>query len=155
MAAANYWFLPVFRSQLVWTKAEESSVLQETETNMERATLATQRQNYLSGKYLVRHTHVHFSHERSGLHVSISTPLPYSYCLLLPRRESIITPRMAVHGRGENTREHHVNNKSQHHKKQLQSVNSGLNFKKQRGKEEISRSWSSILLLEHVYYLVI
>ncbi|POI35163.1 hypothetical protein CIB84_001085 [Bambusicola thoracicus] len=45
---------------------------------------------------------------------------------------------MAVHGRGENPREHHVNNKSQHHKKQLQSVNSGLSFMKQKGTKGIS-----------------
>lgn len=118
------------------------------------ATLAIQRQNYLSGKHSVRHTYVHSSHKHTGPHVSISTPQPYRHCLLLPGGGSIITPRMSAHGRGENPREHRVNNKSQH-KKQLRSVNSGLSFMKQKGREEISRSLSSFLLLERIYYPVI
>lgn len=108
--------------------------------------MAIGRQNYLSGKYSVRHMCAfvprtcwpHKIHQHSS-------PQPYSHHSLLPgngstslRRAEHSCPGLRAPWEAENCMEHCVNGKSSCHKQQLQSFKSGLSFMRQRRREGTS-----------------
>lgn len=142
--ANNSSFLPVFRSWLEQTKAEESSVSQETGVNTERGSYGNQETEIPVRKIFSQaHIYVHFL-RRCWPHSirQSSSPQPHRHRSLFPV-SGVIILRRAVHPclglraswKVENHMECFANSKSQCHKKQLQPFKSELSFMKQRRKE--------------------
>lgn len=133
-------FLPVFRSWLEQTKAQESSVSQETGVNIERGSYGNQKAEIPVRKIFSQgHTCVQFLRTcwPHSIHQH-SSPQPHRHCSLLPVSGSIIL-RRAVHPclglratwKVENCIKHFAYSKSQCHKKQLQPFKSELSFMRQ------------------------